>query len=241
MNHRTIFCALGLLSLGLLPAAEQAAGRDVVELDLENFDIIPPRERWQFSPPPERRDIFFDLEKRLLAELKINQLRAERDAEAIADELGEDIKRAPITSKQDAIDRAEAIFADVQQDMANERWNEALKRSTNGIKILTAILKKQGHDEAIAKIIDKLARLQVLAEEAKLLAEAKEEFAKLALEVEGILWSADERSLAIISGETYAEQDRVKNILIVNIDVNRVDFMFTYKSRRFEFQRYIGD
>ncbi|MFW5830071.1 MAG: hypothetical protein ACOCXA_07395, partial [Planctomycetota bacterium] len=166
----------------LLMAAEPTVtADDVVELDLANFDIIPPQERWQFSPPPERRDVFFDLEQRLAAELKIRQLQAAQDQaelEALAADI--EIDEGNISDIEDALERAEAILADVQQDMAAQRWDQALRRSTNGIKVLSAIVRGQAPDERITKIIDKLARFQVLAEEAKLLEEAKQEFAKLA-------------------------------------------------------------
>ena len=81
------------------------------------------------------------------------------------------------------------------------------------------------------------------AEEKKIYEEAREQFMALGLSVQGIIWSADQASLAIIDGEASARavNDRVKDCVIVNIDTNRVDFMFPYRRRKFHFQRYIDD
>ena len=83
------------------------------------------------------------------------------------------------------------------------------------------------------------------AREAKLNEEAEDKFNALKLEVQGIMWSADQRSLAIISGEAFHVQDKIGDgddaVTIVNIDPNRVDFMINHARKRFEFKRYIDN
>ena len=78
--------------------------------------------------------------------------------------------------------------------------------------------------------------------EAKTFEEAQAKFDALDLKIEGILWSP-EGSLAVINGEPRARavNERVKDCVIINIDTNRVDFLFHYNRRRFEFQRYVGE
>ena len=87
-----------------------------------------------------------------------------------------------------------------------------------------------------------MKRYRAQAEEAKIFEEAQEKFDALGLRVEGILWSPV-GSLAVINGEPRARaiNERVKDCVIINIDTNRVDFLFHYNRRRFEFQRYVGE
>jgi len=118
------------------------------------------------------------------------------------------------------------------------KWDDALKYCEIDLKKLQS----HGDDPQIAAIVEKIKRYQTQAEEAKIYEEAQAKFDALGLRIEGILWSAT-GSLAVISGEPRARaiNDRVKDCVIISIDTNRVDFLYHYNRRRFEFQRYVGE
>ena len=122
--------------------------------------------------------------------------------------------------------------------MLGRKWDDALKYCELDLKKLQS----HGDDPQIAAIIEKIKRYQTQAEEAKIYEEAQAKFDALNLRIEGILWSAT-GSLAVISGEPRARaiNDRVKDCVIISIDTNRVDFLYHYNRRRFEFQRYVGE
>lgn len=86
---------------------------------------------------------------------------------------------------------------------------------------------------------------KVQAEEKYRYEVAKAEFDALKIRVEGIIWSAEGDSLAIINNEPHALglNDKVRNeaAVVVSIDQNRVDFMVVKDTNTFHFQRYIGD
>jgi hypothetical protein len=122
--------------------------------------------------------------------------------------------------------------------MVAAKWEEAMKRCDGVIRGL----QKYEENEAVRKEIERVKGFRTQAEEAKIREEAQAKFDALDLRIEGILWSP-EQSLAVISGEPRARgiNERVKDCVIINIDTNRVDFLFHYNRRRFEFQRYVGE
>lgn len=134
---------------------------------------------------------------------------------------------------------AKRELARVEAFIFERKWDDALKATETDIKKLQP---RVGDDSTIAQITEKMKRYRAQAEEAKIFEEAQAKFDALGLRVEGILWSPA-GSLAVISGEPRARaiNERVKDSVIINIDTNRVDFLFHYNRRRFEFQRYVGE
>lgn len=193
---------------------------------------------WVFRPPLKRRDIFYDLEEIYSAENALAASQRERN-----EPTGSDIDQSfvEVDTIDEAIQQAGILLQKTETAIGGRRWVEAMQTADNGIALLTRLSDEQGRDQRVRDLLDRLTRYRVQAEDAKLYEEAKAEFTGLGLSVQGIMWSADQPSSAIISGEAHGLQDRVKNCLIVNIDTNRVDFMYVYKRRQYEFQRYIGD
>ncbi len=193
------------------------------------FDQLANEEKWIFTPSDKREDIFYDLEV-ILA----NQLGGSADGQK------QDQVTRILSDEIDALrEWAKGELSRVESFIFERKWDEALKLTEAGIKKLQP---RVGDDPAIAQITDKMKRYRVQAEEAKIFEEAQAKFDALGLRVEGILWSPA-GSLAVISGEPRARaiNERVKDCVIINIDTNRVDFLFHYNRRRFEFQRYVGE
>ena len=186
----------------------------------------------------KRRDVFYDLEDIYKAELALAASLEDKSEQDIGD-IRQDF--VEVDTADEAIRQAELLLARTEKAIAARRWTEAMASADNGIALLARLDGEYAEESKVRELLDKMTRYRVQAEDAKLYEEAKAEFAGLGLVVEGIMWSADQPSSAIISGELHSVQDRVKNCLIVNIDTNRVDFMYTYKRRHYEFQSYIGE
>ena len=81
--------------------------------------------------------------------------------------------------------------------------------------------------------------MQVQAEEKKICEDAKAQFESLDLRVEGIMWSGDANSLALLAGYDRPfpvnGRDSQQDWVIVNIDNSRVDFLYVYETRKFHF------
>lgn len=193
------------------------------------FDQLAIEEKWIFEPSDQRQDIFYDLEV-ILA----NQL-----GETESGQKSDQVARAPGDEIEALREWAKGELSRVESFIFERKWDEAIKVTEAGIKKLQP---RVGDDAIIEQITDKMKRYKVQAEEAKIFEEAQGKFDALGLRVEGILWSPA-GSLAVISGEPRARaiNERVKDCVIINIDTNRVDFLFHYNRRRFEFQRYVGE
>ena len=242
---------LYFLSSSFLSAAETS---EVAVVSTESDDdgitlnFIPQSEVFTFEPDEERRDILYDYESILSVE---KQIRDSEERESATEQIQQVVDLEVI---KDGIDPdqikelAERYVEEAQQLVKTRQYDAAVRKVDEGVKKLSRVYDESKKEPQavherfawIPGIVEKLSRFKVQAEEARLYDEAKQEFIKKAFKIEGVMWSAEEggRSLAIISGKIYGIQDRLKDCLIVNIDVNRVDFMFTYKNRRFEFQRY---
>jgi hypothetical protein len=185
-------------------------------------------EKWVFEPSTGRTDPFYD--RRL--QMKLEAQRVEPDTE------GTGITSPFFTDPTKRLEYAKAMMQKVESAIVAKKWDEAIKTCETAIKQLS---KDSGNDEAQAQI-EKFKRYRTQAEEAKTYEEAQAKFDALDLRIEGILWSP-EGSLAVINGEPRARgvNERVKDCVIINIDTNRVDFLFHYNRRRFEFQRYVGE
>ena len=156
--------------------------------------------------------------------------------------LGKEQPNARPTSGDDQAEQAlewgKRELGRVEAFVLSRKWDDAIKVSDEILRIL----QKYPDNAAIAQIATRVKGYHSQAEEAKIYEEAQTRFDALGLKVEGILWSSA-GSLAVISGEPRARSvnERVKDCVIINIDTNRVDFLFHYNRRRFEFQRYVGE
>jgi hypothetical protein len=193
--------------------------------------IVPDEEKWVFEPQAGRADPFYDVEIKL-------RLETEQANMTTRPLVG------PATSidSQDKVDEAiEWGAKEIERidllSMAH-KWNDVIHACENAVKVL----KRYEANGPVTDLIERFNQYRTQAEEAKIYEEAQAKFDALGLKVEGILWS-QEGSLAIISGEQRALKinDRAKDCQIINIDQNRVDFLFVYNRRRFEFQRYVRD
>ncbi|MBA2522984.1 MAG: hypothetical protein H0V25_06585 [Solirubrobacterales bacterium] len=223
-------------------ATDKANAADKVETADKAKDAaaqarIPEDEKWQFEPPIGRPDMFEDLERRYGLEMSIAGT-ATPETPLNAPNGG----KAP--SEKDAAEAAIAWggkeIEAIQNYVLASKWDEAMSRCDSAIKTLS---KFESH-EAVRDLIERIKRFHAQADEAKAYQEAQAKFDALGLKIEGILWSP-EGSLAVITGEPRARaiNDRVKGCVIINIDTNRVDFLFVNDKnrRRYEFQRYVGE
>lgn len=215
-----------------LSAAEQAAKvLDTVEVDGLVYPTV-----------DERRDVYYSLEAVLKAEKEREALEAAEQDPGVAGssatqvvQMGEadDVKQAELYAKQ--------AVGEVESFIRSENWERAMSTAERHMNRLRPMLEGFSDSAALAQAQTMLQQYYVLAENKKLYEEARAQFEALGLRVEGIMWSADQPSLAIISDEPVARgvNDRVKGTVIKNIDQNRVDFMYSYRQRRFHFQLYL--
>jgi hypothetical protein len=197
--------------------------------ELGAFSQLAEEEKWTFDPQVTRQDVFYDLESILMQQVGSEVQLAKSDG--------------PTKGAGDAIEAlrewAKKELARVEGFVLARKWDDALKATETDIRTLQP---RAGDDAAIGQIVEKLKRYRSQAEEAKIYEEAQAKFDALGLRVDGILWSPA-GSLAVIRGEPRARaiNERVKDCVIINVDTNRVDFLFHYNRRRFEFQRYVGE
>ena len=144
-----------------------------------------------------------------------------------------------------ALEKARYYADRAEFELLNGNWVVAIAESESGLKILKTAEIAPQFKEQINTLNLLLNGFRTTANDAQLNEAAEAKFNALKLEVQGSMWSADKRSLAIISGEAYFVQDKIGDendaVTIVNIDPNRVDFMINHQRKRFEFKRYIDN
>jgi hypothetical protein len=210
-------------------AAPPAAAATKPTGELGAFSQLAEEEKWTFDPQVTRQDVFYDLELILTQQVGNEAQLVKSDG--------------PTKGAGDAIEAlrewAKKELGRVESFVLARKWDDALKATETDIRTLQP---RAGDDATIAQIVEKLKRYRSQAEEAKIYEEAQAKFDALGLRVDGILWSPA-GSLAVIRGEPRARaiNERVKDCVIINVDTNRVDFLFHYNRRRFEFQRYVGE
>jgi hypothetical protein len=235
--------ALSVVSLGIMmsglacagdapvvrPAVEAAAKIPKTIKDSGPFAQLTEEEKWTFDPPINRLDIFYDLEAMLDSQI---------GSETVDQKIVPGV-RGPGDEIAALREWAKGELSRIEGFINERKWDDALKTTEADIKKLQP---RVGDDSTIAQINDKIKGYRKQAEDAKIFEEAEAKFDALGLRVEGILWSPI-GSLAVINGEPRARaiNERVKDCVIINIDTNRVDFLFHYNRSRFEFQRYVGE
>ncbi|MCK6490172.1 MAG: hypothetical protein L6R48_17945 [Planctomycetes bacterium] len=200
--------------------------------------LIAEEEQWEFRPPVGRIDPFFDREAVLRIDRAIKQIQADSPGTPSG---------KPDTSRDvsDALAWATAELDRIESLVAQRHFEDALKSTEAAAKRLDRFANEAGVDKVIVRL--KVFRDQAL--EALIRNEAQAAFDALALRIDGILWAENGTRLAIMRGEPRAVgvNDRVKDCTVINIDTDRVDFRFHYRSsrseqsRRFEFPRYVGE
>lgn len=201
--------------------------------------LIAEEEQWEFRPPVGRTDPFFDREL---------VLKIDRASKAAASELlpGNDpSKPNPAREASEAVAWANQELDRIENLISQRHYEDALKSSEAAMKRLDRFMQETGVDKAVIRL--KVFRDQAL--EALIRNEAQAAFDSLALRIDGILWAENGTRLAIMRGEPRAVgvNDRVKDCTVINIDTDRVDFRFHYRSsrseqsRRYEFPRYVGE
>lgn len=208
------------------PAAKPGAAAKPVADGV--FSQLTEEEKWTFEPLVGRQDVFYDLEYILAQRLDPDGPGIKPD---VAIKPGDAIELLRESAKRELVRVEGFVLA--------RKWDDALKATETSLK---SFQPRASEDATIAQIVEKLKRYRSQAEEAKIYEEAQDKFDALGLRVDGILWSPA-GSLAVIRGEPRARaiNERVKDCVIINIDTNRVDFLFHYNRRRFEFQRYVGE
>lgn len=222
------------------PAATGIAGKKKTAPKIQSLalTLIAEEEQWEFRPPVGRVDPFFDRE---------SVLRIDRAIKAIqTDSPGTPIGK-PDSSRDvsDALAWANAEMDRIESLVGQRHYEDALKSTEAATKRLDRFANEAGVDKVIIRL--KVFRDQAL--EAIIRNEAQAAFDALALRIDGILWAENGTRLAIMRGEPRAVgvNDRVKDCTVINIDTDRVDFRFHYRSsrseqsRRFEFPRYVGE
>lgn len=198
------------------------------------LELIAEEEKWTFQAPPNRPDVFVDLEAQLLAQnqakIKDSSLKRDKPSVMPGDQpQGSDIDQLLAWAKGEE-DR-------IRQMVAARRYEEAMKASDSALKPLEPHITRPD----VARIIVSIRTYRAQAEEAKVRDDAQAAFEALKIRILGVLWSQDGLRMAIVEGENRAlsVNDRVKDCAVINIDQDRVDFRFIFGRRRFEFPVYV--
>jgi hypothetical protein len=183
--------------------------------------------QWQFEPLLGRIDPFYDREAVLRAEQELRDLK-EKEAQQ---------STAAVNPNADVLVYAAAEQVRIESLVAGKKYEEAIRTSDIALKRLEANADLPEVQAAMARI----TTFRDQADDALTRDEAQAQFDSLGLKIEGILWSETGTRLVILAGESkaVAVNERVKDCVIINID--RVDFRFHYKRKRFEFPRYVGE
>ena len=219
------------------PAAEQGEGVT------EDGDITVEDHGYIFNPPDEsiRRDVFYSLVSEIAAKKKLEELKAVTRTEGDRQEDSKGVK--PITSE--SLEEVERVAGEavslIKSHFRSEDWERAIDVCNTYIAQLSRYQESYPDSRVLAQSLKWIRASLVTAEEKRIYEQAREHFEKLDLKIEGIIWSTDSPSLAIISGADGAlgVNERIKDCVIKNIDTNRVDFMFPFMQRRFHFQLYL--
>lgn len=221
------------LALAGEPAKTPVVVKAPVAAEASPLDLLlDEQKKWAFDPQV-RADVFIDLEELRKAQKAISE--KEKSATALQGAN----RSAPGADRDKTLDWAKHEVARVEGFVLARKWDDAMKVCENAWKVLARF----GDDAEVARVVERFKRYHAQAEEAKVYEEAQAKFDALGLKVEGILWDPQKGSMAVIGGEARALRlnDRVKDCVVINIDTNRVDFLFHHNRRRFEFQRFVGE
>lgn len=224
-------------STGDETAAEDASVAEAGDAVLDADGDTP---RLSYPSYDQRRDVFLSM---------VEVRRAERELEDIRNEGDDlvDVPDAATTAPQadadpsDAVAWAEEAVEEVDAHLRNESWEQAMEVAQRHLERVRSFRQRFPDDPDLSRAENLLGQHYAVARDRKLYEEARAQFQALGLRIEGIIWSADEPSLAIISGEPRARavDDRVRGTVITAIGQNRVDFLYTHRKRRYDFQLYL--
>ncbi|MDA3961862.1 MAG: hypothetical protein PF961_13820 [Planctomycetota bacterium] len=233
-------CAGLLFSAEREPAKESIEDKDAAAAAAAVLDKPDAEGGLAYPNYEERRDVFLSMVDVLKAERQLDDILNEND-NVVQTPGGSPVVPIDADDKGAAVEWAKQAVAEVETHIRNESWERAMDTAERHLNRLSAFLEKFPREGALTESETMLRQYYVLAENKKLYEEARAQFEALGLRIEGIIWSAEQPSLAIISGEPVARgiNDRVRGTVIKNIDQNRVDFMYSYRQRRFHFQLYL--
>lgn len=231
---------VAVLALSRISAAEPASARaDVARSASKSLvlALVAEEEGWEFRPAVGRIDPFYDRE----AMLKID--RAIRSQALV--ELNGPAPVSPGGQRQEILAWAVVELQRIESLVVQRHYEDALKIADAALKRLDRF----AAESDIAQVLSRISVFRGQALEALIRNEAQAAFDALGLRIDGILWTESAARLAIVRGEPRAVgvNDRVRDCTVINIDTDRVDFRFHYKSaraeksRRFEFPRYVGE
>lgn len=234
--------------VGILIAAEADVGPNV-EGSIEALEELQRTEHYDPEGRDNRRDIFFDLIEKRKAEIEAarQQEDSEKDETALPG-VGEiaDLQRpGDDDGVYQAEEYAKQVTEKVRQKFLGQKWQQVMSDCTDYLRELKGYEAQYPDSEIIANAIHRVRNYKIQAEEKYRYELAKAEFDALNILIEGIIWSAEGDSLALINDEAKAVgvNDKVRNdaAVVVSIDRNRVDFMVVQDATNFHFQRYIED
>ncbi|NRA39310.1 MAG: hypothetical protein HRU15_14285 [Planctomycetes bacterium] len=221
-----------------------------IGLDSESSE----RAQWVFTPFGDERDPLYNVEELALVEVELREYIKSKDEKANdqdAETLEAEPSLADLPDDAHELDIALAKSREhgskAEQSLLELEYENTIREAQKGLDELEKVVKYAKHPKyhKVKAQKELLHGFLKNSQEAQLNQLAEERFNGLNLQVQGIMWSADKKSLAIISGRHVYVQDKIgegdDKVTIVNIDPNRVDFMINYKRRRFEFKRIIGE
>lgn len=257
-----LLCRLAILLLIGLPlvclAAEEAGGEtegETPEVDVEGevgtVEGASKSREFTFQPPDldDRRDIFYDVvatqrAKEQAAALRLKKEQQDADIALTQDSGGKSIKITGPDLPQ-IEEKADEALREIQDHFIARKWEKVIKLCDKHLAELNKHIETFPDSQHLKNVKQRIRNHKIQAEEKRRYELAKAEFDALGVVVEGIIWSAEGESLAIINDEPVAlgVNDKVRNdaAVIVNIDSNRVDFMIVQDANTFHFQRYIGE
>lgn len=200
---------------------------------------------YSFNPPPldERRDVFYNIVATLKAEEEVALL-----IKARTDAAGKTVEpKVKTTTYEDSLagieEQTRVILDEIREHMRRQEWQKVIELCKRHLDRLAEFRQQYPDSEPVKQAMKQIRDQQELAVEKLRYEMAKKEFDALGLVVEGIVWSAEGQSLAIINQEeralTVNDKVRKDRAVIVSIDRNRVDFMVVHDASTFHFQRYI--
>ena len=241
----TVALLSGMMLSSLSSAeAEPRQGKDGEESTLDKVLDSSGQEELSFPSYDERRDVYYSVASVLRVERQLAELEKQGAEDGIiaVGPTGAAVPVDPGDVKQSENYARQAV-AEVESFVRSESWERAMTTAERHMNRLRGFIEAFPDNAKLSEADTMLRQYYVLAENKKLYEEARAQFEALGLRIEGIIWSAegDQPSLAIISGEPVARgvNDRVRGTVVKNIDQNRVDFMYSYRQRRFHFQLYL--
>jgi hypothetical protein len=238
MNRLFLLCAAAALPAGEAPPKVEAKpGAPELRAPYALDDYV----RWNFEPPVNRPDAFYDQVAVLEAEAKeqqeLNTTRGAVRPNNVTAVKGEDIQQLLAWARE------QRQMVETQQNA--RRWADARAAAESGVTTLDRY-KDDPAQPALGDYHRFFVAARLQAEDALNLEEARAAFDALNIRVTGIFWAEAGTRMAIIADLPRAVKvrERVRDQCFVSaIDTDRVDFRFLFakNGKSYEFARYVND